>query len=134
MEMQRGIQDERLQKRLADLGVREADLEERFILGGGPGGQKINKTASCVQLHHPASGTEIRCQESRGLAANRVLARTMLCERLEAARAAKIAKAQDLREKRRRQKRGRSKAQKARMLDDKKHNSRRKAARRNGTD
>ncbi len=34
----------------------ESDLEERFIKGGGAGGQKINKTASAVQLVHLPTG------------------------------------------------------------------------------
>jgi hypothetical protein len=32
--------------------VAESELEEKFIKGGGPGGQKINKTNSCVYLKH----------------------------------------------------------------------------------
>lgn len=28
--------------------INEGDLEEQFVRGSGPGGQKINKTASCV--------------------------------------------------------------------------------------
>jgi hypothetical protein len=32
--------------------VAESELEEKFIKGGGPDGQKINKTNSCVYLKH----------------------------------------------------------------------------------
>lgn len=28
--------------------INEADLEESFVRGSGPGGQKINKTSCCV--------------------------------------------------------------------------------------
>lgn len=73
---------------MAAVQVREADLVERFILGTGSGGQKINKTASCVQLHHPPSGIEIKCQESRSRDDNRRIARQRLCEELEARRRA----------------------------------------------
>ena len=38
-------QDE-LEKRMAALGIREQDIEEKFIRASGPGGQKVNKTAS----------------------------------------------------------------------------------------
>lgn len=72
-----------LSERLRALGVDERDLEERFIKGSGPGGQKVNKTSSCVQLRHRASGIEIKCQAGRSLMANRVEARRLLCETLE---------------------------------------------------
>ena len=38
---------------MAEAFVYEEDLEESFILGGGPGGQKTNKTSSVVRLLHP---------------------------------------------------------------------------------
>ena len=41
---------EELKKKMSRLGIKEADLVERFIRGSGPGGQKINKTSSCVQI------------------------------------------------------------------------------------
>lgn len=39
--------------------LKEQDLEEQFVKGSGPGGQKINKTSSCVVLKHLPSGREI---------------------------------------------------------------------------
>lgn len=65
------------------LGIRESDLEEKFILGSGKGGQKINKTASCVQLTHPPTGLVIKCQKDRSREMNRFLARRELCRKLE---------------------------------------------------
>ncbi|HCQ32001.1 MAG TPA: peptide chain release factor-like protein, partial [Verrucomicrobiales bacterium] len=47
---------EALKRRMVSLGIREDELIERFIRGTGHGGQKINKTSSCVYLHHPPSG------------------------------------------------------------------------------
>jgi protein subunit release factor B len=35
--------DDILRRRLAAVGVRAEDVEEKFIRGAGPGGQKINK-------------------------------------------------------------------------------------------
>ncbi len=32
------------------LSIREADLSEKFVVAGGPGGQHVNKVASAVQL------------------------------------------------------------------------------------
>ena len=69
-------QDKRnaLKKRMAKLGIIEDELIERFIKGSGHGGQKINKTSSCVYLHHRPSGIEIKCQAQRSREMNRFLA------------------------------------------------------------
>ena len=91
------------------LGVRESDLEERFIRAGGPGGQNVNKVATCVVLRHLPSGLDVRCEQERSQALNRFLARRILLNRLEAQRIAKI----------RRQKRKRSKRAKEKLLQDK---------------
>ena len=74
---------EELEKRMSRLGIKEADLVERFIRGSGPGGQKINKTSSCVQITHLISGIEIKCQKSRSLMTNRIKARIMICTFIE---------------------------------------------------
>lgn len=58
---------------------------ESFLKGSGPGGQKINKTASAVQLVHQPSGLVVKCQATRSRAQNRKIARRLLAERLEAA-------------------------------------------------
>jgi len=72
-----------LVERMKALGVDERDLDERFIKGSGPGGQKVNKTSSCVQLKHKPSGIELKCQAGRSLQANRIEARKLLCDTLE---------------------------------------------------
>lgn len=72
-----------LAERMIALEINEAELVERFIKGSGSGGQKINKTASCVYLLHKPSGIEIKCQRSRSQSANRFFARRELCDRLE---------------------------------------------------
>ncbi len=115
--------------RMAKLGLREEDIEESFIRGTGSGGQKVNKTSSCVQLVHKPSGIEIKCQRERSQAMNRFFARRELCDRLEERlEGVKAAKEQE-REKIRRQKRRRSRRQKARMLDDKRKQGDKKAGR-----
>ena len=63
---------EELEKRMSRLRIKEADLLERFIRGSGPGGQKVNKTSSCVQIKHLVSGVEVKCQHSRSLMTNRM--------------------------------------------------------------
>ena len=42
------------------LTLNEEDLEEKFIRGSGPGGQKINKTSSCVELKHIKTGIIVK--------------------------------------------------------------------------
>lgn len=74
-----------LESRMRKLRLDEDSLEESFIRGTGPGGQKINKTASTVQLRHPASGIEVHCQAERSQTLNRIRAREILCEKIEEA-------------------------------------------------
>lgn len=73
-----------LQQRMRELNICEDDLDETFIRGGGKGGQKINKTSSCVNLAHRPSGTVVRCQKERSRELNRFFARRLLCDQLEA--------------------------------------------------
>lgn len=75
-------QDE-LEKRMAALGIREEDLQEKYIHGSGPGGQKINKTASCVYLRHVPTELDVKMQRERSQGLNRYYARKRLCELLE---------------------------------------------------
>lgn len=103
---------------------------ERFVRGGGPGGQKINKTSSTVVLTDPATGLSVRCAAHRSLAQNREEARRLLAGKLEARRLDAQRKKRDALEKKRRQNRRRSAAQAARVLDDKKRHSAKKALRR----
>ena len=70
-----------IDERLAALAVARADIEERFVRGAGPGGQKINKTSSTVWLRHRITGVEVRCQRERSQAANRELATKVLFSR-----------------------------------------------------
>ncbi len=73
-----------LEEEMARLGIREEDLEERFVRGAGRGGQKLNKTSSSVWLLHRPSGLQVRCGESRSQGLNRFLARRRLAEALAA--------------------------------------------------
>lgn len=121
--------DDKLRRRMEKLGIRETDLVESFIKGSGKGGQKVNKTSSCVQLLHEPSGTEVKCGRERSQAMNRFFARRELCDRMEEKiEGAKSAKQQQI-EKIRRQKRRRSRRQKERMLKEKKKQSEKKTLR-----
>ncbi len=74
---------EELAGRLRALGVRESDLQEHFVRGGGKGGQKVNKTNNCVCLTHLPSGIVVKCHRERERETNRFLARRALCDELE---------------------------------------------------
>ena len=115
---------------MAEASVFEDDLEESFILGGGPGGQKTNKTSSVVRLAHAPSGLQVRCGETRSRETNRWLARRMLAEAILAREKGRATAEQQRREKVRRQKRRRSRRQKQKMLADKHAHSELKARRR----
>jgi len=72
-----------LSEKMEALGIRERDLEERFIRSSGPGGQKVNKTSTCVYLKHLPSGLEVKCMKERNQSINRFLARRELAEKIE---------------------------------------------------
>jgi len=58
---------QQLYVRMFSLGIHEEDITEKFILGSGSGGQKINKTNSCVWLKHEPTGIIIKCQKGHVL-------------------------------------------------------------------
>lgn len=132
--MHNPVSDEKqtaLAKRMADLGINDSDLWEKFTRGSGSGGQKINKTNSCVFLKHLPSGICVKCQLDRSRELNRFLARRELCERLEQIRDCKASAKTQAIEKLRRQKRRRSRRSKQRSIADKRHISEKKQLRKN---
>ena len=110
---------EAIRKLMTEASVYEEDLEESFILGGGPGGQKTNKTSSVVRLSHEPSGVAVKVGASRSREDNRWLARRMLAETILEREHKRKSEARQKREKIRRQKRRRSRRQKQKMLADK---------------
>tara|TARA_A100001011_G_C13529312_1_gene523896 strand:+ start:108 stop:479 length:372 start_codon:yes stop_codon:yes gene_type:complete len=72
-----------LEKKMADLHINEKDLKETYTLGSGKGGQKVNKSATCVKLIYEKLNINITCQKSRSRALNRYHARKLLCEKVE---------------------------------------------------
>lgn len=118
-----------LKERMLALHIYEEDLIENFILGSGSGGQKINKTSSCVQLQHIPTGIEIKCQRARSREANRIAAREELCKRIENRIEHEKKEKQMLSEKARRRDRKPSRAQKARRLAEKRHVKEKKSRR-----
>ena len=120
---------EAIRKLMAEASVYEDDIEESFIMGGGPGGQKTNKTSSVVRLSHGPSGVAVKVGESRSREDNRWLARRMLAETILDNEHKRKSAARQKAEKIRRQKRRRSRRQKQKMLADKHAHSEIKAMR-----
>ena len=118
-----------LEARLARLGVRPEDLDESFVHSGGKGGQNVNKVATCVVLVHRPTGIAVKCQRERTQAANRLVARRMLADKIEEVRLGAASKRQQEAERIRRQKRRRSRRAKRKMLRDKHAQSDKKASR-----
>ena len=119
-----------LAERMLRCHLREEDLIEKFILGSGKGGQKINKSSSCVYLKHLPTGLEVKCQRERSRDLNRYIARRELCEKLEYQIFRKKSEKQQEFEKIRRQKRRRSRKQQEKNLKEKKQHGALKASRR----
>jgi protein subunit release factor B len=78
-----GQKKEELQQRMQKCNLFEEDIEEKFVKSGGSGGQKVNKTSSCVHLKHIPSGLSVKIQKSRSQGLNRYYARKRMCELLE---------------------------------------------------
>ncbi|RFU76698.1 peptidyl-trna hydrolase domain-containing [Trichoderma arundinaceum] len=61
----------------------DSEIEESYLKGSGPGGQKINKTNSAVQLKHIPTGIVVKSQATRSRSQNRKLAREILAQRVD---------------------------------------------------
>ena len=72
-----------LKERMQALGIHEKDIEEKFIRSSGRGGQKVNKTSTCVYLKHLPTGIEVKSMRERSQSLNRFLARRELVMRIE---------------------------------------------------
>lgn len=112
-----------LYEKMRLLGIREEDFIEKYIIGSGRGGQKLQKTASCVYLQHIPTGIEIKCQQTRSRESNRYYARQRLCEKIDELLNREKSEKQREIEKIRHQKRKRSRRAKQKILEDKHHRS-----------
>jgi len=101
----------------------ENDVIESFVRSSGPGGQNVNKVATCVVLMHQTTGIIIKCQKYRTQFQNRQQAWNMLREALREKEEQERLFRQAKREKVRRQNRKRSLTAKERMLENKKKNT-----------
>lgn len=72
-----------LQQRITRLGIRLDLVEERFVRASGPGGQKVNKTESGVQLSYPPLNLNVKWTRERSRALNRFLGLRELVDEIE---------------------------------------------------
>lgn len=121
--------EQALRERMRRLGVQEGDLRETFVRSSGPGGQKVNKTSTCVFLVHLPTGLSVKCQRERSQALNRFLARRLLLDRLERLQSGLRAQEEMEREKIRRQKRRRSRRAREKILLEKHRQAEKKVMR-----
>jgi len=118
-----------LLEKMHSLGIRKRDIIEGFVRSSGPGGSNANKTSTCVYLKHLPTGIEVKCQQERYQALNRLLARQLLVKKIEARRLKDELKTKWLLEKARRQARKRSKKAKLIVLEAKRLHSKKKSLR-----
>jgi protein subunit release factor B len=122
--------EQALREKMDALGIREEDIEERFVRSSGRGGQHVNKVSTCVHLRHLPTGVEARCKRERSQGLNRYLARVLLAKKIENLVLGRESEERKRIEKIRRQKRRRTKRAKEKMLADKKIVSDKKRLRR----
>lgn len=108
---------------MESLAIFERDIVEKFIRSSGKGGQKVNKTSTCVYLKHLPTSIEVKCQKERTQASNRYFARRILTNKIEAMILGEKREEQQRIEKIRRQKRKRSKRAKLKILEEKRKHS-----------
>ena len=72
-----------LRDKMKALEIHEKDIEEQFVRSSGSGGQKVNKTSTCVYLRHIPTGIEVKWMRERSQSLNRFLARRELVRRIE---------------------------------------------------
>ncbi len=101
------------------LHVEAADIDEQFVRGSGAGGQKINKTNSCVWLKHLPTGVEVKCQDFREREVNRKRAYKLLVLKIEMKVLGKKSEIAQKLFKIRKQKKRRTRKAKERMMEGK---------------
>jgi len=118
-----------LKEKMQRLGIREQDLQEKFVRSRGRGGQNVNKTSTCVYLKHIPTGIEVKCQQERYQGLNRFLARKILANKIETLILGKLSEERKRIAKIRKQKRRRSKRAKEKMLRFKRERTEKKKMR-----
>jgi len=107
-----------LEAKMAELGIKKEEIEEKFIKASGRGGQKVNKSSSAVFLKHIPTCLSVKCGSERSQNLNRFLALRRLVEKIEEALTGKKS------EKRRKIESKRKQKQKRKKRSAKKHGNR----------
>jgi len=106
---------EELKARIGRLSIRMEAVEEQFVKGTGPGGQKVNKTSSGVRLSYelPGERLQVKWTRERSRALNRFLALRELVDEVEvrlspetSARVAEVERIRRQKDRRRRRREG----------------------------
>ena len=74
---------EELRARIDRLAIDLGEVDEQFVRSPGPGGQKVNKTASAVVLRYPTLDLVVKWSRERSRALNRFLALRELVDEIE---------------------------------------------------
>jgi len=119
---------ENLKKLMSSLDIYEENIDENFIKGSGKGGQKLNKSSTCVQLKY--KNLEVKCQKTRSQSDNRFWARRELCDKIMELKNDFVSKKNREYNKIRKQKLKRSKRAKEKIMEIKINQSNKKKLRR----
>lgn len=118
-----------LNQKMQHLGINETDIEETFVRSSGPGGQNVNKVATCVCLYYRPKAIWVKCQEFRLQAENRFWARVRLMEKIEQQLKDEALFHQQMVEKKKRQSRKKPQSLKEKILKNKRFLSDKKISR-----
>ncbi|MEN8150546.1 MAG: peptide chain release factor-like protein [Planctomycetota bacterium] len=98
-----------LRARIERLGIDLGAVDEQFVRSPGPGGQKVNKTASAVVLRYPELDLVVKWSRERSRALNRFLALRELVDEIEVRvspeTSARLREQEKIRDRKRRRKR-----------------------------
>jgi protein subunit release factor B len=96
-----------LRARIERLEINLAEVNENFTRSPGPGGQKVNKTSSTVQLKYEPLDISVKWHTERSRAMNRFFALRELVDEIEERVSPETSKRLADREKQRKRKRNR---------------------------
>ena len=71
-----------LENELKHNNIFAKDLEIKSILGSGSGGQKVNKSETCIQIKHVPTGIVVKSQKTRSKSDNIFFAKRQLLEKI----------------------------------------------------